>query len=119
MNKKGLIDRYSKELTLIREGDGYWDGPNYIEGEKVECEIEVAPFYLSPEDLERYEGGSYTAQDLKVYQDEDSEPQIEMEDEIKYQDKTFVADQLENKQAHSDFTIWICSKKTIEGDNDD
>ena len=54
-----------------------------------------------------------------MYQDEDSEPQIEMEDEVKYQDKTFVADQTENKQAHSDFTIWICSKKAIEEDDND
>lgn len=69
-----LIERYSSDITIIRQGEGHYDysqGGIWIPGQEERIEIRGAVLPLSSrelnEQLQHGEGGAYTRADRKVY----------------------------------------------------
>jgi len=130
-----LISKYSLiELIVKRNLEGYWDGPEWAEGDEVTFNLNLPAFYLDEKDMEYYEGLNYTTQDLKIYshdylnveseeEDEDNEPKaifekFKINDEVIFDDKSFIVDSIRNRSSMSDFYI-IVAVTNQESDNDD
>lgn len=69
-----LIERYSSDIAIIREGEGYYDysqGGVWVPGSEERIETRGAVIPLSTrelnEQLQYGEGGAYTRGDRKVY----------------------------------------------------
>ena len=52
MRFSDLIEKYSKEVELIVEKEGHYEGPRWVDGETTKYTGRVAIFYMTPEDSE-------------------------------------------------------------------
>ncbi len=127
MGFTSLIAEYSKNYTFYSKSEGEWDGPNWVEGEKVEYIINCAIFSLTSEDIQRYEGLSYTTKDIKIYvvppiigvaEDTEEEVTLQENDKVEYQGDTYVLDNVEDRTEHSDFIEWIAVRDQGSDDDD-
>jgi hypothetical protein len=76
-----LIERYSSDIAIIREGEGYYDysqGGVWVPGSEERIETRGAVIPLSSRELNEQvqygEGGAYTRGDRKVYTHDNLEP---------------------------------------------
>lgn len=76
-----LIERYSSDIAIIREGEGHYDysqGGAWVPGDEEQIETRGVVIPLSThelnEQLQHGEGGAYTRNDRKVYTHEDIKP---------------------------------------------
>ena len=124
MEFKSLIEEYSKNYTFYSKSEGEWDGPNWVEGEEVEYIINCAIFSLTSEDIQRYEGLSYTTKDIKIYivppiMDVEEETVVLKEDDtVEFQGNTYVLDNDDDRTEHSDFIEWIAVRNQGSDDDD-
>ena len=127
MEFSDLIKEHSSEVEIVKEQEGYKDGPNWIPGGEVTYTAKIAVFYLSPQELKNYEGGNYTTQDIKLYvpeklvatnQDTGQEEEIEVdfEDEVKFNEKIFEIKEHKNQTVHADFHEYIAKKVVVDDD---
>lgn len=79
-NFQNLIEQYSSDISIIRQGEGYYDynqGGIWVPGAEQRIEIRGAVIPLSTrelnEQLQYGEGGAYTRGDRKVYTHESLE----------------------------------------------
>lgn len=76
-----LIEQYSSDIAIIREGEGYYDysqGGVWVPGAEERIETRGAVLPLSrrelSEQLQYGDGGAYTRADRKIYTHEALEP---------------------------------------------
>lgn len=121
MEFSDLIKEHSSEIKIIKEQEGYKDGPNWIPGGEDIYTADIAVFYLSPEEFKYYEGGNYTTQDIKllvpenttfINQDTGQEEEIELnfDDEIKFDGNKFEIKEDKNQTIHADFYEYVAKK---------
>jgi hypothetical protein len=121
MEFSDLIQENSSEVEIVKEQEGYKDGPNWIPGGEDAYTVDIAVFYLSPEEFKYYEGGNYTTQDIKllvpenttfINQDTGQEEEIELDfdDEIKFDGNKFEIKEDKNQTIHSDFYEYVAKK---------
>ena len=124
MEFKSLIEEYSKNYTFYSKEEGELDGPNWNEGEPTEHIINCAIFPLTSKDVQRYEGLSYTTQDIKIYlispitDVEDEAVTLNEGDKVEYKGNTYVLDNVDDRTEHSDFIEWIAVRSQGRDDDD-
>ena len=132
MKFQRLIENHSKKYNITHKQEGHWDGPNWVEGEKVEYEITAAIFPLTAEEVDRYEGLGYTTQDIKIFipapggeveaynlkEEEYEHITLREDDEITYQGNDYVLDSLNDRTTHADFVKWIAVRAQGRDDDD-
>lgn len=117
-NVKHLINNYSHTYTITHKNEGYWDGPNWIEGQKVDYEIDAAIFNITAEEIEEYEGLNYTTQDIKILipkpiialnLNTQNKEQIEIkeDDSIQYLNDKYIFDDINDQSVHADYVRWV------------
>lgn len=114
---KRLIKKYSKyPVYLLEESEGYYDidkGNLWIPGQIEEILIEsgaVVP--LSNDDLEYGEGGTYTAEDKKLY----CYQEIKKGAKVKHKNKDYTVMESRN---YVDFDVGLYIYFIKRGDRDD
>lgn len=128
MKFANLIQKHSDTYKLLHKSEGNWDGPDYIEGEESEYEIEAAIFPVTDEEVEHYEGLGYTTKDIKIFvpvpvtaynleTEEEEEIELQEDDEITYKGNQYVLDSVNDRTTHADFVKWIAVRK--QDDNND
>jgi hypothetical protein len=65
-----IIKNRSYPITLIKKEDAVIDRTKIIPGSSQEYTIKVPVFHLTAEEVEAYEGGEYTAQDIRIHEPE-------------------------------------------------
>ena len=126
MKFERLIKKRSKKYNIQHKKDGYWDGPNWIEGEKVPYEIDATIFPVTAKEVQRYEGLGYTTQDIKIFivvpikaynlQTEQYETiELKEDDSIVYQGDNYIFDDNNDRTTNADFVKWIAVRDQ-EGD---
>lgn len=124
-NFSRLIKRHSQATKVIKEVEGYKDGPNWIPGKKIEYIADLAVFNLTSNDLKNYDGGKYSKQDIKVYapdklvaknQDTQKEEVIELEEEdiVEANNNKHKIDEVDNRTRHADFIEYVAKKQVID-----
>ena len=120
MRFSDLIEKYSKEVELIVEKEGHYEGPRWVDGETTKYTGRLAIFYMTPEDIEYYEGGNYTKQDIKAYAPEYLEVKnvdtqekttitLDTEDKIVFRNDTFEIQEHQPK-IHVDYHVYVAKK---------
>ena len=68
-NFKNMLKEYEQDIIIIEHTDGYWcpDTGDYIEEGEEEAEVSAAVLPLTNDELTQDEGGTYTAEDKKIY----------------------------------------------------
>lgn len=121
MGIKDLIHKYRKPVDLTREKEGNFDRQKYVEGQEVNYEIKVAVFNMTPEEVNQYEGGKYTTQDVVIYAPEEvrakdkdtgdySDITLKEDDVITWEGNDYKIDSDDPNLAHSDFCRYIATK---------
>ena len=124
MEFKSLIEKYSKNYTFYSKEEGELDGPNWNEGKPTEHVINCAIFPLTSQDVQRYEGLSYTTQDIKIYitppitDVDEEEVTLNEGDKAEYKGNTYVLDNVDDRTEHSDFIEWIAVRSQGRDDDD-
>ncbi|WP_408956228.1 hypothetical protein [Natroniella sp. ANB-PHB2] len=122
-----IIKKHTAPTKVIKQG-GYFDGPNWIPGEEVEYIADLALFNVGPEEVEYYQGGKYSTQDIKVYAVEGltaknvdtgeiEQIELEKEDIIVDQGNTYKIDSQNPRTRHSDFNEYAAVKQVVENDD--
>lgn len=116
LNFSHVLVKYEKEYEVERTPDEQIVDGRVVEGSPRTETLSLILFPLRPEQIQDYEGGSYTAQDRKVYQREGSIMPLKEHDIItdirngedyEVREKTSWLD-------FSDFSTFVAKKVVIE-----
>jgi hypothetical protein len=117
-----LIRKNSTEVEVIKESDGYFDGPKWVDGTKTTYTAKLAVFFMTPKSIEYYSGGDYTTQDLKLQTTEgltainqstgkEEAITLEIEDQIVFQGATYEVREHQPRTIHADYHEYVAKKK--------
>ena len=122
-----IIKKHTSPTKVIKKVDGYQDGPNWVPGEDVEYIADLTVFNIGPDEVEYYQGGKYSTQDIKIYavegltaknQDSGEIEEFELEKgDIIDQGNRYKIDGQNPRTRHSDFKEYVAVKQVV--DNDD
>ena len=118
-----IIRKYSQPISLKEKSNGTLVNGEYIAGTTTNHEVKVAVFYMSPEQVSLYDGGTYTTQDLVIYASENIRDldtdvliNITKDDLIEYNGDNFkIMDKL-SRFNRSDFVVFAGRKVVIDND---
>ena len=116
-NFKRLLQKYATSpVYALMEGQGHRDpynGGEWVPGEITEAEIDGAAVVpLSNEDLRFDEGGTYNAEDRKLYCHED----VALGTKIKHRDSVYTALERRDYSEHAKGGLYIYFMKRGDGD---
>ena len=125
MDFSGFIRDYLTPVTLKRGGKKFVNGEYVDDGASDEYSIEIAIIHLTTEELNEYDGGFYTIQDLKLFVPEDNTgvntetdeeiPLIPKEgDIIRFQSNDFEVQNPQNNTHLSDFHKFLAKKVVVK-----
>ncbi|TDX48277.1 hypothetical protein [Orenia marismortui] len=125
MEFSDLIKENSVPIELIKESEGYQDGPRWVDGQTTHYLLEAAVFHLTTEDIKQYDGGSYTTKDIKLYIIEDftavnketgqeEEVSIEKEEEIIFRGDHYSLEEFQDQTINSDFYEFVAKRVVID-----
>jgi hypothetical protein len=124
-NFSGFIKDYIIPITLKRGGKGFVNGEYVDDGNSDEYITEIAVIHLTPEELNEYDGGFYTTQDLKLFVPEDNTGiNVETDEEIalipkegdiiNFQNNDFEVKDPQNNTHLSDFYKFLAKKEVVK-----
>lgn len=125
MDFSGFIRDHLTTVTLKRGGKKFENGEYVDDGEADEYTTEIAVIHMTPEELNHYDGGAYTTQDLKLFVPEDNtginvETDVEVPlipeegDIIYFQSNNFEVQNPQNNTHLSDFHKFLAKKEVVE-----
>jgi hypothetical protein len=121
----GLIAKYSKSVTVTKQAAGVLTNGIYTPGAITSYAVNMSIFPVSSKDLAKYEAGTYTTQDKKVYApvpligkriDGGTVEEITLRsgDTFFDQGDTFEIKEMTDRSDVSNFIKYFAKKKTIK-----
>lgn len=105
-----LIKKHSSTYTFTTMGEGYFDGPSWVEGSETQVDVDCAIFPFSTKDVARYDGLGYTTKDIKIFLPESEDIGFKKEDSLVYKGETYELDRPDDRTTHSDFIKWFAKR---------
>lgn len=125
MDFSNFIEGYITPVTLKRGGKKFVKGEYIDDGDFDRYKTSIAIIHLSLEELNQYDGGTYTSQDLKLFVPENNKAiNIKTEKEvflipeegdiIHFQDNDFKVQDPQNATHLSDFHKFLAKKVVVK-----
>jgi len=122
LNAKPIIKKHEVTVTLTRASEGSIQDGEFVGGDKQNFELRLAIFPMTAKELEKYEGGKYSSQDIQIYQRRDIKAtklsdgskvvfNIKEEDVISYQNNNYKVVQVTDRTINSNFYYAVATKK--------
>lgn len=105
-----LIRKYSDTYTFTTLGEGYFDGPTWVDGTPTDIEITCAIFPFTVKDVEQYEGLNYTTKDIKIFIPHTEYTQLNEDDTLIFDGDNYSLDREMDRKTHSDFVKWFAKR---------
>ena len=113
-NMAEVIKMAETTVSITTTDEQLVDGRVQKNSETVN-EVNAAILPMTREDVEEYEGGNYTTQDIKIYVRAD-EYNISNNDYVEYDNKKYQIKQTQNWEILSDFKFGIGKKVVVSDD---
>lgn len=112
-----VLRKYEKTYTVKRQVEGEMVGGRYEEGTPITFDIKLIIFPIQPEQLQDYEGGTYTTQDRKVYARIDQDNQLKHNDVILSSGNNgYEMRESTPWENFADFGTWLAKKVVVKDD---
>lgn len=108
---RAAIKEFEQPITVITHPDSELEGGRYDKGDPVEKTVQAVVQPLSREEIEEYEGGNYTTQDIKVFIRAGYE--VQENDVIKHGGSRYEVREVENWLHVSDFCKLVAKKEVV------
>ena len=105
-----LIKKNSSTYTFTTIDEGHFEGPNWVEGNPIQVDVDCAIFPFSTKDVVRYDGLGYTTKDIKIFIPESEDIGFKKEDSVVYKGITYELDRPDDRTTHSDFIKWFAKR---------
>jgi len=119
MSFSRVLRKYERTYNVTRYPDKELVDGRVVENTPTENSVSLIVFPLRPEQLQAYEGGTYTTQDRKIYQREDTEDMKLDVDDVIYDDLYDNHYEIREKAPwldFADFSTFIAKKVVVEND---
>lgn len=110
MKFERLIRKHSSIYTFTTTGEGYFDGPTWVEGAETQIDVDCSIFPFSTKDVVKYEGLGYTTKDVKIFIPASEGVELTTEDTLIYKGDKYQLDREMDRTTHSDFIKWFAKR---------
>ena len=110
LNFERLIRKYSDVYTFTTTGEGYFDGPTWVEGSETDVDVNCSIFPVTTKDVVKYEGLGYTTKDIKIFIPLSEGTDLAESDSLIYKDDKYELDREMDRTTHSDFIKWFAKR---------